>query len=140
MSFAGVWTTSASSRPPDAVNGVSGTATEIAAGRYHSCAIRAGTGNAICWGRNDYAGQLAAPDAVNGVSGTAIGHRGGVAATPSQSPRPTSRRRLQLPTATPTADAYSDTDTECRLPLRGGERQPESGRPPKRGVGREGVV
>jgi len=36
--------------PPDAVNGVSGTATDIAAGYGHSCAIQAGTGNAVCWG------------------------------------------------------------------------------------------
>ena len=57
-------------RPPDAVNGISGTATDIAAGDYHSCAIQTGTGNVVCWGRNDY-GQVTPPDEVNGVSGTA---------------------------------------------------------------------
>jgi len=56
--------------PPDAVNGVSGTATDIAAGGYHSCAIQAVTGDLVCWGRNNY-GQATPPDAVNGVSGTA---------------------------------------------------------------------
>jgi hypothetical protein len=63
--------------PPDAVNGVSGTATAIAAGMMHSCAIQAGTGNVVCWGSNydhfffNYYGQATPPDAVNGVSGTA---------------------------------------------------------------------
>jgi hypothetical protein len=57
--------------PPDAVNGVSGTATDIAAGGDHSCAIQAGTGEAICWGNDGY-GQATPPDAVNGVSGMAI--------------------------------------------------------------------
>jgi hypothetical protein len=66
--------------PPDAVNGVSGTATDVAAGGEHSCAIRAGTGNVVCWGSdysqapggtNFYSGQATPPDAVNGVSGTA---------------------------------------------------------------------
>jgi hypothetical protein len=56
--------------PPDAVNGVSGTATDIAAGFSHNCAIQAGTGHVICWG-NDWYGQATPPDAVNGVSGTA---------------------------------------------------------------------
>jgi hypothetical protein len=56
--------------PPDAVNGVAGTATEVAAGYYTSCAIQAGTGNVVCWG-NDYSGQATPPDAVNGASGTA---------------------------------------------------------------------
>jgi alpha-tubulin suppressor-like RCC1 family protein len=56
--------------PPDAVNGVSGAATDIAAGAWHSCAIQAGTGNAVCWGNDDY-GQSTPPDEVNGVSGTA---------------------------------------------------------------------
>ena len=63
--------------PPDAVNGVSGTATDIAAGgeqsaegSEHSCAIQADTGIVICWG-NDIDGQATPPDAVNGVSGTA---------------------------------------------------------------------
>jgi hypothetical protein len=63
--------------PPDAVNGVSGTATDIAAGGEHSepggehsCAIQAGTGEVVCWGR-DNLGQATPPDTVNGVSGTA---------------------------------------------------------------------
>jgi mannose/fructose/N-acetylgalactosamine-specific phosphotransferase system component IIC len=56
--------------PPDAVNGVSGTATAIAAGDYHSCAIQAGTGNVVCWGY-DGVGRATPPDAVNGVWGTA---------------------------------------------------------------------
>jgi hypothetical protein len=56
--------------PPDAVNGVSGTATAIAAGHEHSCAIQAASGNVVCWG-DDWAGQAMPPDAVNGVSGTA---------------------------------------------------------------------
>ena len=63
--------------PPDSVNGVSGTATDIATGNYHSCAIQAGTGEVVCWGSNDgvlidNAGQATPPDAVNGVLGTAI--------------------------------------------------------------------
>jgi hypothetical protein len=56
--------------PPDAVNGVSGTASDIAAGLDHSCAIQAGTGNVVCWGY-DRCGVSTPPDAVNGVSGTA---------------------------------------------------------------------
>jgi len=53
----------------DAVN-VFGTATEIAAGGAHSCAIQAGTGNVVCWG-SDAKGQATSPDAVNGKTGTA---------------------------------------------------------------------
>ena len=63
--------------PPDAVNGVLGTAIAIAAGgeesavgSEHSCAIQAPTGNVICWG-NNIDGQSTPPNAVNGVSGTA---------------------------------------------------------------------
>jgi hypothetical protein len=56
--------------PPDAVNGVSGTATEVSAGYEHGCAIQAGTGDVVCWG-SDSDGQATPPDAVNGVSGTA---------------------------------------------------------------------
>jgi hypothetical protein len=56
--------------PPAAVNGVSGTATDIAGGWQHSCAIQAGTDNVVCWGY-DYSGQATPPDAVNGASGTA---------------------------------------------------------------------
>jgi len=56
--------------PPDAVNGVAGTATAIAAGDGHGCAIQTGTGEVVCWGA-DYGGRSTPPDAVNGVSGTA---------------------------------------------------------------------
>ena len=52
--------------PPDTVTGVSGTATGIAAGDDHSCAIQAGTGNVICWGQDWYSGQATPPDDVNG--------------------------------------------------------------------------
>jgi hypothetical protein len=55
--------------PPDAVNGVSGSAIAIAAGDYHSCAIQAGTGSVVCWGEDSV--RWPPPDAVNGVSGTA---------------------------------------------------------------------
>ena len=49
-------------RPPDTVNGISGTATEVAAGGWHTCAIQAGTGNVVCWGSNFWgqAGQAGA--------------------------------------------------------------------------------
>ncbi len=56
--------------PPNAVNGILGNATEVAAGGFHSCAIQAGTGNVICWGWNGF-GEAIPPDAVNGVAGTA---------------------------------------------------------------------
>ncbi len=56
--------------PPDGVNGVAGIATHIAAGRFHSCAIQAGTEEVVCWG-SDGSGQSTPPDAVNGVAGTA---------------------------------------------------------------------
>jgi len=57
--------------PPDTVNGVAGTATGIAAGGNHSCAIQAGTGNVVCWGQDWYSDQATPPDDVNGVAGTA---------------------------------------------------------------------
>jgi hypothetical protein len=56
--------------PPDTVNGISGTATDIAAGSIHSCAIQSGTGKVFCWGQDIY-GQATPPDAVNGDFGTA---------------------------------------------------------------------
>ena len=56
--------------PPDAVNGVLGTAANISAGDDHSCAIQAGTNNVVCWGRDGY-DQATPPDTVNGVAGTA---------------------------------------------------------------------
>jgi hypothetical protein len=55
---------------PNAVNGVSGTATDIAAGRLHGCAIQAGRGKVVCWGGDEY-GQATPPKAVDGSWGTA---------------------------------------------------------------------
>jgi hypothetical protein len=52
------------------VDGTSGTASAIAGGWRHSCAIQGGTGNVVCWGR-DHQGQATPPDSVNGVAGTA---------------------------------------------------------------------
>jgi hypothetical protein len=52
------------------VNGVSGTASAVAAGYYHSCAIRSGTGAVVCWGSN-FDGEATPPASVNGTSGTA---------------------------------------------------------------------
>ena len=45
-------------------------ASAIAAGWYHSCAIRAGSGAVVCWG-DDYLGQATPPASVNGTAGTA---------------------------------------------------------------------
>jgi hypothetical protein len=56
--------------PPASVDGTSGTASAIAAGFRHSCAIQAGTGNVVCWGDNDY-NQASPPASVDGTSGTA---------------------------------------------------------------------
>ncbi len=57
-------------RPPDAVNGVSGTASAISVGNGNTCAIQADAGSVVCWGYN-LRGQATPPGAVNGVSGTA---------------------------------------------------------------------
>lgn len=57
--------------PPASLNGTSGTAVEISAGGYHSCAIQAGTGAVICWG-SDFNGRATPPASVNGTSGTAV--------------------------------------------------------------------
>ena len=65
-----VWVPWHQATPPDEVNGVLGTASEIAAAQEYSCAIQAETGNVVCWGWNYY-GQTMPPDSVNGVSGTA---------------------------------------------------------------------
>src|SRR5262245_46006 len=46
------------------------TATAIAAGYQHSCAIQAGTGAVVCWG-DDYYGQATPPPSVDGTAGTA---------------------------------------------------------------------
>ena len=56
--------------PPAALNGTDGTATAIAAGGSHDCAIQAGTGAIICWGDNFY-GQATPPASVNGTAGSA---------------------------------------------------------------------
>jgi len=56
--------------PPPSVNGTSGTATAIAAGLHHSCAIQTGTGNVVCWGY-DTDGEATPPAAVDGTTGTA---------------------------------------------------------------------
>jgi hypothetical protein len=56
--------------PPSSVNGTTGTASAIAAGQWHSCAIQSGTGQVVCWGRND-AGEATPPSSVNGTTGTA---------------------------------------------------------------------
>ena len=56
---------------PDAVNGIAGTASDIAPGGFHSCAIQAGTGSVVCWGNDRWGLATTPPDAVNGVSGTA---------------------------------------------------------------------
>lgn len=57
--------------PPSSVNGTNGTASAIAAGYTHACAIQSGTGAVICWGREHSPHGIAVPDAVNGVSGSA---------------------------------------------------------------------
>jgi hypothetical protein len=64
------WDFYGQSTAPNAVNGVSGTATDIAAGRLHSCAIQAGRGKVVCWGSDEY-GQATPPKAVNGSRGAA---------------------------------------------------------------------
>jgi hypothetical protein len=56
--------------PPISVDGSDGTARAIAAGGYHSCAIRAETGNVVCWGL-DNRGQTWPPTSVDGTDGTA---------------------------------------------------------------------
>jgi hypothetical protein len=55
---------------PDAVNGQAGTASAIAAGSFHACAIQSGTGIVVCWG-DDTFGQTTPPGSVTGVAGTA---------------------------------------------------------------------
>jgi hypothetical protein len=52
------------------VDGTFGTATTIAAGNHHSCAIQAGSGAVVCWGRNS-SWQARPPASVDGTSGTA---------------------------------------------------------------------
>jgi len=52
------------------VDGTAGTASTIAAGQQHSCAIQAESGAVVCWGWNDY-GQATPPPSVDGTAGTA---------------------------------------------------------------------
>jgi hypothetical protein len=52
------------------VDGTTGTATAIAAGGLHSCAIQAGTAAVVCWGR-DFYGQATPPASVDGTAGSA---------------------------------------------------------------------
>jgi len=56
--------------PPEAVNGTTGTATAIAAGRAHTCALQTETHAVICWGEDTF-DQSTPPAAVDGVTGTA---------------------------------------------------------------------
>jgi hypothetical protein len=56
--------------PPPAVDGTKRTASAIAAGLFHSCAVQAGTGEVVCWGSNGD-GQATPPPAVDGTTGTA---------------------------------------------------------------------
>ncbi len=66
--------------PPPSVDGTAGSATAIAAGQYHSCAIQAGSGAVVCWGfPHQYCdetgcqgtGAASPPPSVDGTSGTA---------------------------------------------------------------------
>lgn len=59
---------------PDEVNGVAGTASDIALASNFACATQAETGNVVCWGREHgfRDGLREPPDAVSGVAGTAI--------------------------------------------------------------------
>jgi hypothetical protein len=52
------------------VDGTLGTASAIAAGADHSCAIQAATGNVVCWGDGAFA-QTTPPSEVDGTTGTA---------------------------------------------------------------------
>jgi hypothetical protein len=49
-----------------AVNGTAGTASGIAAGSSHACAIQRETGAVVCWGANSF-GQATPPPEVNGT-------------------------------------------------------------------------
>jgi hypothetical protein len=62
------WGSNGALAPPDSVNGVLGTASAIAPGLSHICAIQGGTGSVVCWGDD---GQATPPGAVDGVSGSA---------------------------------------------------------------------
>jgi len=58
------------------VNGSTGTASAIGAGRFHSCAVQAGTGKALCWGRG-VNGETAVPPEVDGTAGGTTAIEGG---------------------------------------------------------------
>src|SRR5262245_8055413 len=45
-------------------------ASAIATGTSHNCAIQAGSGAVVCWGQNTY-GQATPPASVNGAAGSA---------------------------------------------------------------------
>ena len=70
------WDYYGQSTPPPSVDGTTGTATAIAAGGSHSCAIQAGTGAVVCWGDDDH-GQATPPPSVDGTTGTRDCDRGG---------------------------------------------------------------
>jgi len=62
------------------VNGVAGTASQLAVGDFHSCALQSGTGAVVCWG--EYAlGQTDVPASVNGTGGSAVAITTGFAAS-----------------------------------------------------------
>jgi hypothetical protein len=77
------------------VDGTSGTASAIAAGAFHTCAIQAGSDAVVCWGENFF-GQATPPAEVDGTTGTAsaiaagafhsLALRQAAAAVPSLSP------------------------------------------------------
>jgi len=56
--------------PPPSLDGTHGTASAIAVGGGHSCAIQASTGAVVCWGGNFY-GEATPPPSVDGTAGTA---------------------------------------------------------------------
>ncbi|HUO72297.1 MAG TPA: choice-of-anchor Q domain-containing protein [Solirubrobacteraceae bacterium] len=62
---------SGESTPPDSVNGAGGTASAIAAGVSHTCAIQTGSGAVVCWGFIG-PGEPAVPTAVDGTHGSAV--------------------------------------------------------------------
>ena len=57
--------------PPASVDGTMGSASAIAAGSDHSCAIQSGTGAVVCWGSDSF-GQASPPASVDGTTGSAI--------------------------------------------------------------------